>query len=39
MATYKILIPLDGSDFSRRVVPYVRNLFNPFEYELVLWRW
>jgi nucleotide-binding universal stress UspA family protein len=38
MATYTILIPLDGSNFSRRVIPYVLHLFDPQHHELVLVR-
>jgi nucleotide-binding universal stress UspA family protein len=38
MTRRRILIPLDGSDFSREVLGYVRSLFPPEQYELVLMR-
>src|SRR3954454_18231817 len=38
MALVKILLPLDGSEFSRRVIPHVRRLFNPKDYQLILLR-
>lgn len=38
MAKRRILIPLDGSDFSREVLGYVRSLFPPEQHELVLLR-
>jgi nucleotide-binding universal stress UspA family protein len=38
MATYKILIPLDGSDLSRQALPHMCHLFDPKDYEVVLFR-
>ncbi len=38
MAMHKILIPLDGSDFSRQILPYVREFFSPVDNEIVLLR-
>lgn len=34
----RILIPLDGSEFSAQVLPAVRRLFDPAACELVLYR-
>lgn len=34
----KVLIPLDGSEFSRRIVPVVRSFFDPEGAELILLR-
>ncbi len=34
----KVLIPLDGSDFSRQILPHVRNFLDPAENELILLR-
>lgn len=36
MTTLKILIPLDGSEFSRQIVPYVARFFDPANCELIL---
>ncbi len=33
-----VLIPLDGSEMSRRAIPFVRNLFKPEEHQLILLR-
>lgn len=38
MTKRKVLIPLDGSDFSRQVVRVVRNFFEPDDVELILFR-
>ncbi|MCB0160502.1 MAG: hypothetical protein KDD83_20360, partial [Caldilineaceae bacterium] len=38
MAKRKVLIPLDGSEFSRQIVPVVRNFFEPRDVVLVLMR-
>ncbi len=38
MAMHRILIPLDGSDFSRQILPHVREFFGPVDNELVLLR-
>lgn len=38
MKKHKILIPLDGSGFSRRILPYVRQFCHPARDELVLLR-
>jgi nucleotide-binding universal stress UspA family protein len=37
MAT-RVLVPLDGSAFSRQILPYVRRLLRPGEHELTLLR-
>jgi nucleotide-binding universal stress UspA family protein len=31
-----VLIPLDGSPFSRQIVPHIRHVFDPAAYRLVL---
>ncbi|HBY95577.1 MAG TPA: hypothetical protein DEP84_16750 [Chloroflexi bacterium] len=36
MTTHKILIPLDGSEFSRQILPPVRRLFGPESSQLIL---
>ena len=33
-----VLIPLDGSAFSRQVLPHIRRIFNPDQYALILLR-
>ncbi|MBI5878913.1 MAG: universal stress protein [Chloroflexi bacterium] len=38
MAKRKILIPLDGSEFGRTIVPYVSKFFSPDMVEIVLFR-
>lgn len=38
MSKQKVLVPLDGSEFSRQILPYVRRLFNPQENALFLLR-
>lgn len=38
MAKRKVLIPLDGSEFSRQIVPVVRNFFEPKDVILILFR-
>ena len=38
MAERKVLIPLDGSEFSRQIVTVVRNFFDPKDVVLVLFR-
>jgi nucleotide-binding universal stress UspA family protein len=38
MATYKVLIPLDGSTLSRQTLPYVQRLFGAADCELILLR-
>jgi nucleotide-binding universal stress UspA family protein len=38
MTRQKVVVPLDGSPFSRQVLPYVRQLLNPEEHQLVLLR-
>lgn len=38
MSTNRILIPLDGSDFSSRILSRVQRLFRPEENELILLR-
>ncbi len=38
MTRQKVLIPLDGSQFSSQVVPYVLELLEPERHELVLLR-
>lgn len=38
MSTHKILIPLDGSEFSRQILPQVRRFLGPDDYELILFR-
>lgn len=34
----RVLIPVDGSPFSQQIVPHVRRLLHPEEYEIVLLR-
>jgi nucleotide-binding universal stress UspA family protein len=36
MQTPKLLIPLDGSEFSRKILPHVRDVFAPFSYDINL---
>jgi len=38
MARHKVLVPLDGSEFSRQVLPYVRSLLDPREFAVTLLR-
>ncbi len=38
MADRKVLVPLDGSEFSRQVLPYVRSLLDPTAYGVMLLR-
>jgi nucleotide-binding universal stress UspA family protein len=38
MAKRKVLIPLDGSEFSRQILRVVRNFFEPDDIELILFR-
>ena len=38
MAKRNVLIPLDGSEFSRQIVPVVRKFFDPQEVTIVLFR-
>lgn len=38
MTTQKILIPLDGSEFSGQILPYLPKFFDPAENEIVLLR-
>ena len=38
MAKRKVLIPLDGSEFSRQIVRVVQEFFDPREVSLVLLR-
>ena len=38
MTRRTILVPLDGSAFSRQVLPCIRRLFDPTQYELMLLR-
>src|SRR5262245_10226981 len=38
MKIHKVLIPLDGSELSRQIVCYVRQLFCPADCELILLR-
>ncbi|NOK58561.1 MAG: hypothetical protein GFH27_549279n367 [Chloroflexi bacterium AL-W] len=38
MTKHKVLIPVDGSEFSRQVLPYVRRLLDAEEYTLILLR-
>lgn len=38
MKKHRILIPIDGSDFSRRILPYVGEFFCPEQNELILLR-
>lgn len=34
----RVLVPLDGSAFSRQIVPLLRRTFDPAAYQLVLFR-
>lgn len=36
MKKQRVLIPLDGSDFSRRIVPYICRLLDPADHTLIL---
>jgi nucleotide-binding universal stress UspA family protein len=36
MKRQRVLIPLDGSEFSRRIVPHICRLLSPAEYTLIL---
>ena len=38
MVKKKVLIPLDGSELSRQVLPHVRRLLSPEEHTLILFR-
>jgi nucleotide-binding universal stress UspA family protein len=38
MTSHKVLVPLDGSDFSRQILPHVRSFLDPAENELILLR-
>jgi nucleotide-binding universal stress UspA family protein len=38
MKRHTILIPLDGSSFSRQVLPHVQRLFDPATHNLILLR-
>jgi nucleotide-binding universal stress UspA family protein len=38
MSKHKILIPLDGSQFSQQILAQVRDFFNPTDNELILLR-
>lgn len=38
MRKYKVLIPLDGSAFGERILPYVRRHLSPAENELILFH-
>ncbi len=38
MSSLSVLIPLDGSEFSRSVLPNIIHLFNPEHYQLTLLR-
>jgi nucleotide-binding universal stress UspA family protein len=38
MNTKKVLIPIDGSEFSLQVLPYITQLLNPTHTELILLR-
>ncbi len=38
MTKRKVLIPLDGSEFSRQIVQVVRSFFDPGDVELILFR-
>ncbi len=37
-AKHQILVPVDGSDFSRQIIPYIREFFGPEENEITLLR-
>ena len=38
MTKLKVLIPLDGSDYSRQIIPHVKKLFKPDAHDLILLR-
>jgi nucleotide-binding universal stress UspA family protein len=38
MTTQKILIPLDGSEFSGQILPYLPKFFDPAENEIIFLR-
>lgn len=38
MSKRRVLIPLDGSDFSRQILRVVKNFFEPEDVELILFR-
>ena len=38
MNRQKILIPLDGSDFSNQILSTIRTLFDPETTELILYK-
>jgi nucleotide-binding universal stress UspA family protein len=38
MRTYRVLIPLDGSEASRHILPFVRRFFKPEDHEVILFR-
>ena len=38
MKIQKVLIPLDGSDFSKNILPYIRQFFDPKSTEVVLFH-
>ncbi len=38
MSKKRVLIPVDGSPFSQQIVPHVRRLLHPEEYEIVVLR-
>lgn len=38
MSKHKILVPLDGSQFSQQILAQVRDFFNPADNELILLR-
>lgn len=38
MSKRKVLIPLDGSEFSRQVLPYIPRVFTPETHDLIVMR-
>lgn len=38
MTTYKVLVPLDGSEFSRQILPHLYRFFTPAACEFVLFH-
>lgn len=38
MTMHKVLVPLDGSEFSRQILPHIRNFLDPDDNELILLR-
>jgi nucleotide-binding universal stress UspA family protein len=38
MAQHKVLVPTDGSEFSRQVLPYLRSLLDPRQFTVTLLR-